>query len=279
MKRLAAVLLVVMGVAIHAIAIPAAPTLRSPETVGARLKTAVRGNAARHAALVKLFREAGCRSVTDAPVEGMELPNVLCTIRGTTDRMILVTAHYDMTGPGLGIGDNWGSASLLPTLHETFAGSKPRHTLVFIGFAEEEQGLIGAKDYLRDLAADGKLDDIAAMINMDGVGMASMRVWHTKSDAALLKHLKALARELKIDVTESSLDGAGIMDSFPFHQRGVPVLSLHGLAPGNYHRPHSRDDDWDAVGKRDLYDAYRLVARLVAELDSRPATPPAARSR
>lgn len=243
-------------------------------TIESRLERATRGNEARHAELVALFRGAGC-DVAEQPLPRSPQPNVLCTIRGTTDRRILVTAHYDMTGPGLGVGDNWGSASLLPSLYEALRAAKPRHTIEFIGFSEEEEGLVGAKHYLRT----ARLDDIAALINMDGAGMASTRVWSTKSDRALVRRFRELARELGVDVTESSLDGAGIMDSFPFHQRGVPVLSVHGLAPGNYAVPHSRHDDRGAVDARHLYDTYRLVLRMIESIDADPLTRPAVRSR
>lgn len=252
----------------------AAATLTPQRVVEERLALATRDNAARHAELVRMFKAAGCTSLTEQDVPRAELPNVLCTIRGSGERMLLVTAHYDMTGPGLGVADNWGSTALLPTLYETFARTKPRHTIVFIGFSEEEKGLVGAKHYLRTI--DPR--NVAAMINMDGAGMASTRVWGTKSDRALVRRLNEIARELKIDVTESSLDGAGIMDSFPFHERGVRVLSLHGLAPGNTHIPHTRHDDLDAVDARHLYDTYRLVVRMIEELE-RDVTPRSARSR
>jgi acetylornithine deacetylase/succinyl-diaminopimelate desuccinylase-like protein len=204
-------------------------------TLEARLQMATRGNEARHANLVQLFRRAGC-DVTEQPFARTKPPNVMCTIPGATARRILVTAHFDMTGPGLGVGDNWGSASLLPSFYESLRATKPEHTIVFIGFSEEEEGLVGARYYLRST----NLDDIDAMINMDGAGMAATRVWGTKSNRKLVRRLRELAKEMHVEVVDSSLDGSGIMDSFPFHERGVPVLSIHGLAPGNYGIPHSR---------------------------------------
>lgn len=245
-------------------------TLVPRNAVEERLSRATRGNAERKAELVRLFRDAGCEP-QEQIVASSKLPNVLCTIPGTTKHTILITAHYDMTGPGLGVGDNWGSASLLPSLFQAFANDHPRQTLVFIGFSDEERGLVGARHYLRTAK---HLDDIDAMINMDGVGMASTRIWSTKSSMFLLRRLRRHARELHLELTESSLDGSGIMDSFPFHARGIPVLSLHGLAPGNYDVPHSARDDRGAVDPRHLYDTYRLVVRMVEDL----STPPTART-
>jgi Iap family predicted aminopeptidase len=263
MKRIAALLLCATSAL-------AAPELLPQRVIEERLARAIRGNDARHEELVRLFREAGCEP-QEQNVAASKLPNVICTIPGTTRRTILITAHYDMTGPGLGVGDNWGSASLLPSLFQAFVNEHPRQTLVFIGFTDEERGLVGARHYLRTAK---HLDDIDAMINMDGVGMASTRIWSTKSSMFLLSRLRRHARALQIDLTESSLDGSGVMDSFPFHARGIPVLSLHGLATGNYDVPHSARDDRDAVDPRHLYDTYRLVARMVEELTQPTARTP-----
>jgi len=253
-RRLAALLFVTFGVL-------AQPVSRT--TIESRLQLATRDNEARHAILVQLFRRAGC-DVTEQPFARSKPPNVLCTIPGVSPRRILVTAHFDMTGPGLGVGDNWASASLLPSFYEALRATHPEHTIVFIGFSEEEEGLVGARHYLRST----NLDDIDAMINIDGAGMAATRVWGTKSNRKLLRRFRELAKEMNLEVVDSSLDGSGIMDSFPFHERGVPVLSIHGLAPGNYGIPHSRHDGFHAVDVRHLNDTYRLVLRMITVVDA-----------
>jgi len=263
-RRLALLLLVAVGV-VRASGAPwgggTTPVPRS--TIESRLAMATRGNDARHAILVQLFRSAGCE-VTEQPFARAKPSNVICTLPGASARRILVTAHFDMTGPGLGVGDNWGSASLLPSFYESLRATNPQHTIVFIGFSEEEEGLVGARHYLRST----NLDDIDAMINLDGAGMAATRVWGTKSDRRLVRRLRELAKEMNLELVDSSLDGSGIMDSFPFHERGVPVLSIHGLAPGNYGIPHSRHDDFHAVDARYLNDTYRLVLRMITVVDA-----------
>ena len=258
---------IITVLALLALEASAAP-LVSRDVVAERLGRATRGNRARQEALVGLFREAGCRDLTEQRVRRSEFSNVICTQPGTGKGVVIVSAHYDMTGPGTGAADNWGSASLLASILESFAKAPRRSTLVFIGFADEELGLVGAKHYVASLTAK-EHRAIRAVINMDGAGMAATRVWDTKSDASLMRLARATARELDVELHDHSLDGAGIMDSFVFHERGIPTLSLHGLAPGNYHIPHSRLDVVDAVRVADLYDTYRLVVKLVETLDAR----------
>ena len=242
--------------------------LVSRDVVAERLGRATRGNSVRKDALVRLFREAGCPDLDQQKVGHSGLPNVLCTVPGTGKGVVIVSAHYDMTGPGVGAADNWGSTSLLPSILESFAKTRNRSTLVFIGFADEELGLVGAKHYVQSLSP-AQRRAIRAVINMDGAGMAATRVWDTKSDAGLLRLARGVARELDVELHDHSLDGSGIMDSFVFHELGIPTLSLHGLAPGNYHIPHSRFDLVSAVRVGDLYDTYRLVVKLIETLDAR----------
>lgn len=250
----------------HAAALLLLVSLLPQPKIDARLELATRGNAQRMAALERLFRDAGCTPTRQA-VPGSEAANVLCTLKGETDRVIILGAHFDMTGPGLGVADNWGSASLLASVYEALAKAKRKHTFVFIGFTDEELGLVGAKHYVNALT-DAQRKNIAAMVNMDGVGMAQPRVWEARADARLLRMLHETAKKEELTVVESSLEGSGIMDSFVFHAKGIPSLSLHGLAPGNYGIPHSERDHLGAVDRKALYDSYRLVVRYLEALDA-----------
>ena len=241
------------------------------EVIKTRLHRVEPDNAARRLALERMFREAGCTgsSLTRQRVPTADLPNVLCTLPGATDRLIIVSAHFDMRGPGLGVGDNWGSTSLLPSLYESLRLTKPRHTFVFIGFTDEEKGLIGSRHYTAKLS-DSDRERITAVVNMDGVGMSSTRVWATQADRELLRILNRVAKKERRPLGVVNLDGAGIMDSFSFAEKGIPSISLHGLADGNFGIPHSRHDQLSAVSISDLHDTYLLLLSYLAALDEIP---------
>lgn len=82
-------------------------TLAKP-VIEQRLKANKPKNPEREAELKQLFTEAGCTAErqTEQPVQGSKLPNVLCTLPGTTDKIVIVGAHFDKVEDGTGVIDN-----------------------------------------------------------------------------------------------------------------------------------------------------------------------------
>jgi hypothetical protein len=120
----------------------------SRAAVETRLKQFSWKNNEREAKLKKMFQEAGCDGyVTEQSVRGSKLPNVICILPGNSERTIIVGAHFDHNGAGDGVVDNWSGASLLPSLYEAIKPAPRNHTFIFIGFTDEESGLIGSRYY------------------------------------------------------------------------------------------------------------------------------------
>jgi 8-oxo-dGTP pyrophosphatase MutT (NUDIX family) len=82
-------------------------------------------NAERAVALREIFEEAGCppEHWSEIKVRGSKLPNLACTLPGTSARQVIITAHYDQTGGGQGAIDNWAGAALLPSLYQSLKKS------------------------------------------------------------------------------------------------------------------------------------------------------------
>jgi hypothetical protein len=121
----------------------------SRQVIEARLGKYKGGDAQREGTLQEMFKEAGCdgEHLSQQKVEGYKLPNVICVLPGTSDRVIIVGAHYDHAEIGDGVIDNWSGAALLPSLYEAVKGAPRRHTFIFIGFGNEEKGLRGSRYY------------------------------------------------------------------------------------------------------------------------------------
>lgn len=102
--------------------------------------------------------------------------NVMGVVPGVyADSFIFVTAHYDHLGrmgnilfPGA--NDNASGVSMMMDLARTFSQSKqkPKYTLVFIGFAGEEAGLIGS-EYMSN-NPPVPLSNIRFLLNLDLMG-------------------------------------------------------------------------------------------------------------
>jgi hypothetical protein len=128
----------------------------SRERVEARLGKYAGDNGQREATLKKMFGEAGCddQHLSEQPARGSKVPNVLCSLPGTSDKVIIIGAHFDRAPEGDGVVDNWSGASLLPSLYEALKGEARTHTYLFIGFTDAERGLVGSRDYVKQMHLD-----------------------------------------------------------------------------------------------------------------------------
>src|SRR3954467_3928429 len=133
-----------------------------------RLQSAPNKNADRQLALAKMFTDVGCEP-TLQPVKRYKTSNVICVLKGSTDDVIIVGGHLDHVSAGDGIIDDWSGAALLPTLYESLKENHPKHTIIFVGFAEEETGLNGSAFYVQQMTAADKLHS-KAMVNLECLG-------------------------------------------------------------------------------------------------------------
>jgi Peptidase family M28 len=89
----------------------------SRQVIEERLRKYAGDNKQREATLKQMFADVGCNDqhLSEQSVKGSKLPNIVCLLPGTSDKVILVGAHYDRVSDGDGVVDNWSGASLLPS--------------------------------------------------------------------------------------------------------------------------------------------------------------------
>src|SRR5207245_5916039 len=96
---------------LHAWIIAGAETIRfnlvSREAVEARLRKYTGDNKQREATLKQMFTEAGCdgQHISEQPVKGSKLPNVICLLPGSSDKVIIVGGRFDRVSEGDGVVD------------------------------------------------------------------------------------------------------------------------------------------------------------------------------
>ncbi|MFB3814451.1 MAG: M28 family metallopeptidase [Terriglobales bacterium] len=220
----------------------------------------------REATLKQLFAEAGCPDLAEQRVKGLKQPNLICTLPGEIPQTIIVGAHFDKVNRGAGVVDNWSGASLLPSLLQSVAGVPRHHTFVFIGFAGEEQGLVGSKFYVKHMTPEQKAN-LRAMINLDTLGLGPTEAWVSRADPRLVRALAAVAQQMKLPVSGMNMDNVGTSDSESFAKLKVPRITIHSETTQTSHIPHSPDDDLKSLHFDDYYDSYHLVAAYLAYLD------------
>lgn len=114
--------------------------------------------------------------------------NVVCTKPGAVyaDRCVVIGGHYDSlnnSNPAVspGADDNASGTACVLAAAKLMAGYDFEHTLVFIAFSGEEQGLYGSDAWASQAAAQGL--DVVGMINLD---MLAYRAAGDAADADLV---------------------------------------------------------------------------------------------
>jgi hypothetical protein len=132
----------------------------------------------RETTLKQLFAEAGCddQHLSEQPVKGSKLPNVVCLLPGSSAKVIIIGAHFDHVSDGDGVVDNWSGAALLPSLYQAIKMEPRNHTYIFIGFTDEEKGEVGSHFYARNVTKE-QVSATDALVNMDTLGLAPTEVW------------------------------------------------------------------------------------------------------
>ncbi len=240
-------------------------TATKRDVVASRLALAPGSNAERAAALQKMFEEAGCTgaNLRMQPVKGGQQPNVICSMPGETGDTIIMSAHLDFSEKGKGVIEDWSGIALLPSLFEALKTSPRKHSFLFIGFTDRENGQKGSNFYVKSLSKDEKAK-IKAMIALDSLGLSPTKVQLKGANENLSVKLASIAKALNIKVTGVDVPQEVTNDTAAFGS--IPSITVHSIAAGDS-TPGSAKDTAEAVNMGEYYDTYRLMAGYLVYLD------------
>lgn len=185
--------------------------------------------------------------------------NVVATIKGSKypDEYVIVSGHldaYDVATGGIdcgtGIGPMMEAARMIAK-----SGAKPKRTIVFIGFAGEEFGMLGAKAWVK--THKDKLAKISNMFNRDGgpeppVGISVPQAMYddvVKATAAIKQIRPDYPFEVKVAEPRVKPTKPGGTDASIFAMEGVPTIGFRTEDIKGYN--FSYDEIWHT--ERDLY--------------------------
>ncbi len=290
--RGAAAAAVVAASTLSAVGTMAAPLPVSAELAAARAKLVVsvlsaegmrgRGNGAPELAKARdLVRQwmidagaAGVRLQSFEGPNGTTLENVVGTVAGTGEEWIVVGAHYDHLGVGVGgehsgsvfpgADDNASGVAALLHVATRLAGEKNlQRGIVFAAFAGEEIGLLGSRAFVA--APPVPIENVAAMINFDTVGRLEANrliVFGSGTAEEFPEILRGVNYVTRFDLALNS-EGPGASDHTPFFEKGIPVLHLFSGANADYHRP---TDTADKVSPEGIVRIADFAAEIVLHL-------------
>lgn len=157
-----------------------------------------------------------------------------CNVYGKfigTDRpedYILVEAHLDSVGKtNAGADDNASGVAGLLMIAKQVLSISPKRSFVFFATNGEEQGLLGAKHYVKKLDQSGELRNINFVINMDMIGYNQD---NTKVDLETNKNFVDVANWMAdlvytyTKLTPNVVTPAWGSDHVPFLDKNIPTV-------------------------------------------------------
>jgi Iap family predicted aminopeptidase len=233
-----------------------------------RLRSFEDTNFKRELRLQSLFDEAGCKGDTlvEQRVKHAQAPNVICTLPGGSSNQIVVGAHFDFVDRGKGVVDNWSGCSLLPSLYQSLKDTPRRHTFLFIGFTNEEEGLVGSNFYVKQLSKEAR-ENVQAMVNLDSLGVSTTKMEIERADKKLTNALAVVAGNFKLPLNAVNFHNVGRSDSDSFQDRKIPAICIHSLTQDTFAILHTPRDQLSAINMNDYYDTYLLIRAYLAFLD------------
>jgi hypothetical protein len=208
-----------------------------------------------------------------------DIGNVVAEVPGTSHEIIVVGAHYDSVDDAPGADDNASGVAALTELARRFAGAKPRCTIRFIAFVNEEPpyfqtDAMGSWRY----AQEHRGERIGCMLSLESIGYFTREQRYPAGIGALYPsrgdfiafvgnvHSFALVRRctrvFRAHATIPSEGGAlpeliagvGWSDQWSFWRIGVPAVMVTDTAPFRNPNYHTAGDvpstiDCDAVSR------------------------------
>ena len=214
----------------------------------------------------------------------VEAANVVGVVRGTErpDRYIVVTAHYDHVGVGRpvdgdsiynGADDNASGTAALLAIAEDVVRRPARHSIVFVAFDAEEQGLRGARHFVGDPPVPKEA--MLVNVNMDMVSHSEKGELYAAGAAKypqLRAPLERVAGRAPVrlllghdtPVPSPRDDWTSQSDQGAFHEAGIPFVYFGVADHPDYHRP---SDELRTITPGFYVRAVRTVLDAVRELD------------
>ncbi|MCI0477539.1 MAG: M28 family peptidase [Anaerolineales bacterium] len=198
--------------------------------------------------------------------------HVVGEVRGQTDELIVVGAHYDGHDIAQGAGDDATGTCLILELARLFAPLKGQlhRTIRLMTFACEEMGVLGSTEYVKKHR--GEMKQIALMINLDGAVGGGRKGFTTSGLDDIEVLLKKIAKETgyALKLSEKVVTAS---DNFPFFMEGVPAITMfakeNDRAMGRGFG-HTAMDTLDKVNERDLKECAMVAARVLLHFAASP---------
>ena len=175
-------------------------------------------------------------TVSLTPVHDVDAMNVVGLLRSpdpnNAQRAVMVGGHLDGVGTDpdgsvfQAANDNASGPAVTIEVARSLAASRASlsHSIVFVAFAGEEEGLFGSEAYVAQMAvAPGRVESLVAVLNLDVIGCCSDTLLVSNEAPDLQRRVRDTATRLGV---ASEGIGSGGSDQTSFARRRVPAVFI-----------------------------------------------------
>lgn len=250
-------------------------------------KTGTKGAEMARTYIGKRFKEIGLKSfpllnsyqqgftfegIDDPKIQGK---NMIGYIPGTTDKIIVISAHYDHLGVingkiFNGADDNASGIAGLLKIAAHYARSKPNYTLIFAAFDAEEFGRKGSYYFVNHLPVDIKR--IKLNLNLDMIShndKGELYAAGTYKNPQLKNYIATTNPDLKIlfghDNPKLGIDDwTNQSDQAAFNSKNIPFIYFGVEDHKDYHRA---TDTFENINQEFFINAANGILEITDNFD------------
>lgn len=207
------------------------------------------------------------------PLREVEAINVVALLRGSdTDaakRAVIVGGHLDGVGTDPdgtvfeAANDNASGPGVTIEVARSLIARRAelRHSVIFVAFAGEEQGLNGSEAFVEGFSAlPGRRESLLGYVNLDVVGCCGSTVSASDESSRIVAYARDAAERLGVPF---EAEGAGSSDQASFTRRGIPATLLNWSSIGPI---HTTADRVDRISAESLRTIGRVAALMTLEM-------------
>ena len=291
MKKLTFVLLILSNYSIYAQKIDRNTLLNDVQTLSSDSfegrKTGSAGNFKAADYIINRFDKIGLKSynenykhpfiIRNRRNEQIKGINLIGYIKGKSEKVIIISAHYDHVGVNNseifnGADDNASGVAAILASAKYFSENKPNNTLLFIAFDAEEMGLQGAYSFLNNPPLSKEL--IKLNINLDMVShndkseLYAAGTFKTPAIKDIIQHADhqtGISIKFGHDQPDMGKDDWTMQsDHGPFAKENIPFLYFGVEDHVDYHKP---SDDFENINPNFFYSASTAILKSIISLD------------
>ena len=187
------------------------------------------------------------------------------------EKIIVFNAHFDSVANTVGADDNAAGVAALLAVAEAMSKFDFRHTIKFVAFSGEEQGLLGSNEYAREAYERG--DEIIIEFNADMIGHAEskegerkFRIYATEDADWIVERMEEINNAtIGFELVKGNISRRyGGSDYHSFAKYGYESIAFFEYEWNPY--MHQPADNFSNVNLNYLVNTTRLIAGIMAYL-------------